>query len=58
MPIDPLGPLVLVPEKRDVLLGLALTELADLASDDRTRRSIAALGVATMRGAVDRIAER
>ena len=34
VPIDPLGPLVLVPEKRDVLLGLALTELADLASDE------------------------
>ena len=58
VPIGPLGPLVLVPEKRDVLLGLALTELAELASDDRTPRSIAALGIATMRGAVDRIAER
>jgi hypothetical protein len=47
---------LLAPEKRDVLLGLALTELAGLASDEKARRSIEQLGIATMRGAVEQIA--
>ena len=54
-PDGPIGPLFLAPEKRDVLLGLALTELAVLASDDKTRQSIEQIGIATMRGAVARI---
>lgn len=55
-PDGPIGPLGLTPEKRDILLGLALTELAGLASDEKARQSIAQLGIATMRGAVEQIA--
>lgn len=55
-PIGPLGPEFLAPEKRNVLLGLALTELAALAADGQTRRSIEQLGIATMRGAVEQLA--
>ena len=57
-PDGPIGPLILAPEKRDILLGLALTELATLASDGKARRSIEQLGVATMRSAVEQIAGR
>jgi Subtilase family len=57
VPIDPWGPLLLAPEKRDVLVGLALSELASLAGSETSRKLVEDAGVAVMRGALERIEE-
>lgn len=54
IPIDPWGPLEhLAPEKRDVLAGLALTELADLFADSATRKDVSRAGVTAIKRAVE-----
>lgn len=59
VPIPPRGErLELSQDKRDVLLGLALTELASLAGEGEVPKSIDALGVSIMRAAIEKIGKR
>ena len=53
-PVDPGGPLHLTPEQRDVLLGLAITKLAQGANDPETRRALERAGW----DAIERTAQR
>jgi hypothetical protein len=56
VPIPPRGEFeALSHEKRDVLLGLALTELAKLAGEGKVPESIDALGVSIVRAALEKI---
>ena len=55
IPIDPWGPLRLAPAKRDVLAGLAATELAELLEDPASRRDLSRAGVAAIRRAAERL---
>jgi hypothetical protein len=62
-PIPPWGPdvwlgLPLEADKRDVLVGLAVTELARIVNDPTGRRMLERSGAALMRSASDRIAAR
>jgi len=42
IPIDPWGPMLLSPYQRDILAGLATTELAKLVTDEGSRRELTA----------------
>jgi len=56
VPIDPWGPLLverLAPEKRDVLLGLAVTELSSLAGNESSRRELNKTGFGLIQRAVE-----
>ena len=53
VPVDP-GWDVLAPEKRDVLLGLAVTQLAEEVDDPETRQALARAGWE----AIERAAQR
>jgi len=53
VPVDP-GWLHLTPEKRDVLLGLAITELAEVINDSEMRRALGRAGW----NAIERTAQR
>ena len=55
IPIDPWGPLRLSPSKRDVLLGLAVTELAELTSNSTVRRELENVGIHTISKAVEQL---
>jgi len=46
------------PEKQDLLLGLAIHDMAGLASDPRARQQIEQSGAELMRGAIKRITEK
>jgi hypothetical protein len=55
-PVDPWGPLRhLAPEKRDVLAGLAATELAELFEHGASKAEMTRAGVSAMRRALDGI---
>ncbi len=57
IPIDPWGPLRhLSPAKRDVLAGLATTELAELLRDPASREAVTRAGLTAIRKAVDQMA--
>ena len=57
IPIDPWGPLRhLTPAKRDVLAGLATTELAELLRDPASREAVTRAGLTAIRKAVDQMA--
>jgi hypothetical protein len=56
IPIDPWGPLRhLTPAKRDILAGLAATELAELLQDPASRKAVARAGQGAIRRAVDQM---
>ena len=57
-PWGPDGPIWLGPEQRNILLGLAVTELAGMASDAKARQSIQRSGIAMVRAAAERLAGR
>lgn len=54
VPVDP-GWEVLAPEKRDVLLGLAVTQLADGVTDPEARHALRQAGVTAIKQAAQRI---
>jgi hypothetical protein len=55
-PVDPWGPLRrMSADKRDVLLGLALSELADLVEHDDSRQAVAEQSTKVMAAAVERL---
>jgi hypothetical protein len=56
IPIDPWGPLRhLTPPKRDVLTGLATTELAELLRDPGSRQAVTRAGLTAIRRAIDQM---
>jgi subtilisin family serine protease len=57
IPIDPRGPLFdhLAPEKRDILVALAMTELAGLVEDGDARTSMNKAALSAMQGAVEKL---
>ena len=58
VPIDPEGTFHLTAEKRDILLGLAMTELAPLASNAKSRAEIEKTGVNAMTNALNQMNKR
>lgn len=55
IPIDPWWPLHLSPAKRDILVGLALTEFASLTSSAQSRDAIQKAGLDTMTNALSQL---
>ena len=57
IPIDPRGPLFdhLAPEKRDILVALAMTELAGLVEDGDARTSMNKAALSAMQAAIEKL---
>ena len=60
IPIDPRGPLFdhLAPEKRDILVSLAMTELAGLVEDGDARTSMNKAALSAMQVAIEKLGKQ
>jgi hypothetical protein len=60
IPIDPRGPLYdhLAPEKRDILVALAMSELADFVEDGDARTSLSKAALQAMQMAIEKLGLR
>lgn len=59
IPVGPWGPLEsLAPDKRDILVGLAMTELAGMLGDEAGRRELDRAALNAMRKSLDRLGDR
>ena len=56
MPIDPRGPLLrLSKDKQDILAGLALTEIASIVNNSKSRLGIERAGINVMSEALNKL---